>query len=407
MTIDLGTAVSRPRPVAAAQQHEARQIAAAFARRSLWRFVLSIFGGVTRSGSLPRTGCVVVANHNSHADTVALLSALPARSKPVVVAAADYWFANRSRSIACRTLGAGVPVRRHGGGRADLLRLAELASAGHAVVVFPEGTRSRTGELGDFHTGAFLLAEAAGVPIIPVGIVGTRRLLAPSGVPRLSRVEVHIGAPLQTASPDAARVAVAVLAQRRGQEKPDSNLRQRIASHAASRRGLAFAAVWGLAEALSLPIVTELVVVLAVLAAPRAWWRLAIAGAIGATVGAAIGWTLAAYGVRVPAPLTTPRMHAVVAAQVDAEGARALVRQPISGVPFKVYVTRLGATRAPIAEVIALSFPLRLARLLGVALVAALVGAAIRRVSHFYPVLAATLLSCFAVGLSNVVKAWQ
>ena len=63
----------------------------------------------------------------------------------------------------------------------DLLATVPALRAGRAVVVFPEGTRSRDGSVGAFHSGALRLAAAAGVPVVPVGIGGTDRLLPKHG----------------------------------------------------------------------------------------------------------------------------------------------------------------------------------------------------------------------------------
>jgi 1-acyl-sn-glycerol-3-phosphate acyltransferase len=141
---------------------------------------------------------VIVANHSSHADTAALIAALPARRQPAVAAAADYWFDGGFRARICRVLCAAFPVRRSGGGSADLAAAARLLAAGHDVIVFPEGTRSRDGDIGDFHGGAARLAAAAGAPLLPAGISGTRTLLPPGGPPRPRRaaVTVRFGVPL-------------------------------------------------------------------------------------------------------------------------------------------------------------------------------------------------------------------
>jgi len=89
------------------------------------------------------------------------------------------------------------------GGGADLaaagLLAAGLLAAGHDVIVYPEGTRSRDGRIGGFHRGAARLAATAGVPLVPVGISGTRTLLPPGGTahrPRRAAVTVRIGVPL-------------------------------------------------------------------------------------------------------------------------------------------------------------------------------------------------------------------
>ena len=148
----------------------------------LWRAVLSLTGGLRVHGAaeLPPGPCLIVANHSSHADTAALIAALPAWRKPVVAAAADYWFRGGFRPAICRALCAAFPVRRSGGGSADLAAATRLLAAGHDVIVFPEGTRSRDGQIGDFRRGAARLAAAAGAPLVPAGISGTRALLPPA-----------------------------------------------------------------------------------------------------------------------------------------------------------------------------------------------------------------------------------
>jgi len=169
--------------VTGALAHGAAAAGAAGARRVLWRAVLRLTGGLRVHGAaeLPPGPCLIVANHSSHADTAALIAALPAWRKPVVAAAADYWFRGGFRPAICRALCGAFPVRRSGGGSADLAAAARLLAAGHDVIVFPEGTRSRDGQIGDFRRGAARLAAAAGAPLVPAGISGTRALLPPAG----------------------------------------------------------------------------------------------------------------------------------------------------------------------------------------------------------------------------------
>ena len=135
---------------------------------------------------------------------------------PAVAAAADYWFRGGLRPWICRVLCGAFPVRRSGGGSADLAAAARLLAAGRDVIVYAEGTRSRDGEIGEFHRGAARLAAAACVPLVPVGITGTRMLLPPRGTAaRLGRtaVGVRIGVPVGVSSDMTAeaRARVAVL----------------------------------------------------------------------------------------------------------------------------------------------------------------------------------------------------
>ncbi|MHA3703668.1 1-acyl-sn-glycerol-3-phosphate acyltransferase, partial [Jatrophihabitans sp. YIM 134969] len=80
--------------------------AGAVVRHLGWRSVLHLTGGFAASGALPHGGCVVVANHSSHADTPAVLAAIDPARTPVVAAAADHWFRSPGRSAVCRTAAA-------------------------------------------------------------------------------------------------------------------------------------------------------------------------------------------------------------------------------------------------------------------------------------------------------------
>jgi len=311
-------------------------------RRTLWRGVLTVTGGVRIIGELPAGPCVIVANHSSHADTAALLATIPGRRAPVVAAAADYWFGARRRRVVCRWLAGAFPVRRDGGGSTDLAEAAGVLADGRDVIVFPEGTRSRDGRLGDFHTGAARLAASARVPLVPVGIHGTRDLLPVHGRPGRARVTVRIGEP--TADLAEAKSAVAALATPAGRHRivrvqtgVDSEWRRRVAAFAESRAGAIAVAAWAFAEALAWPLIPEFLLAIVVVAAPRRAPRLATCAALGSLAGGAAMYLLAGHGIIPPAPLTTPRMHHVVAGQIGAEGASALTHQTWSGIPFKVY----------------------------------------------------------------------
>jgi len=190
---------------------------AALGRRVLWRTFLVGTGGLRIDGQLPERPSVLIANHASHADTAALLAAIPARRRPVVAAAADYWFADPGKAMICRLLAGGFPVRRRGGGTGDLDGALALLAAGHDVIIYAEGSRSRDGSIRDFRSGALRLAQAAGAPLVPVGIAGTRHLLPVHGRLRPSRVTVRFGEPV--ADLRTARTTVAELAMPPGQHR--------------------------------------------------------------------------------------------------------------------------------------------------------------------------------------------
>jgi 1-acyl-sn-glycerol-3-phosphate acyltransferase len=90
-----------------------------------------------------------------------------------------------------RALGA-FPVRRGGGDRQAIKTAMQLLKEKRAVCIFPEGTRSKTGELGHFHLGAALIALKTRSPIVPVAIVGPYRLFRP--------IRVIFGEPIDPSS---------------------------------------------------------------------------------------------------------------------------------------------------------------------------------------------------------------
>ncbi len=82
-------------------------------------------------------------------------------------------------------------------GVADARRLGELARRGEALVFFPEGTFGRMPGLLPLRMGAFVVAAEAGVPVVPIGIRGSRSLLrAGSWFPRRGALSVGIGPPV-------------------------------------------------------------------------------------------------------------------------------------------------------------------------------------------------------------------
>ncbi|WP_347178188.1 lysophospholipid acyltransferase family protein [Streptomyces sp. LX-29] len=383
--------------------------AAAGLRRLLWLVVLSVSGGVQRRGRLPRGGCVVVANHSSHADTPALLAALDAGHTPAIGAAADYWFDSPWRSRICRVFAAGFPVRRTGGGMTDLLSRVDELRAGRAVVLFPEGTRGQDGELGSFHRGALTLAERAGVPVVPVGITGTDRLLPKHGRLRPALIRVRIGTPLPPgATPQQARAAVAALrADPDTGSVRDSALRRRVAAVAVGRWGLPLAFAWAVAEALSWPLMPELLLAVVCAAAPRRAFTLSLAALAGSLVGGLLALHLAAHGVRMPAPLTTDRMRAEVRHELSVESAAAVRHQPWNGIPFKVYAAQAGRAGVPATTWLAESAQARGTRTLTVGLAFGAFGAVAHRFRRHYPVYLALLGCGFATGLSLIVAGWR
>jgi 1-acyl-sn-glycerol-3-phosphate acyltransferase len=142
---------------------------------------------------------VIAANHSSHADTMLIVTTLPARirRRAVVAAAADYFFPNRATAMVTALFVGAIPVERDRAGRRTLDLCHRLLGEGWSLVVYPEGGRSPDGEIGEFKPGAAWIARRAGVPVVPVRIVGAFDVM-PKGrtLPRRARVRVIYGEPL-------------------------------------------------------------------------------------------------------------------------------------------------------------------------------------------------------------------
>ena len=159
-----------------------------------WLFILGFDVRVRRPLHAPPAGGFILAsNHQSYFDPPLLGSCL---RRPVSFMARDTLFRHPLFGGLIRGVGA-FPVRRDGVGKERLKEAVRRLKAGAAVVVFVEGTRTRTGEIGEIRDGAGLLSRLAGVPVVPAALDGTYRAW-PRGrsFPRPSRVRVAFGQPI-------------------------------------------------------------------------------------------------------------------------------------------------------------------------------------------------------------------
>jgi 1-acyl-sn-glycerol-3-phosphate acyltransferase len=144
---------------------------------------------------------VVVANHSSHLDAPLIMCGLPRKQTRFLAAAAaaDYFFDVWWRKGLTALFFNAYPVDRSGQSKHKGASKA-LVNRGIPVLIFPEGTRSRTGAIAPFAAGAGGLAISCRVPCVPVAIVGARDAM-PHGrswpVPGRPEVELVIGAPMR------------------------------------------------------------------------------------------------------------------------------------------------------------------------------------------------------------------
>ncbi|MEQ8484927.1 MAG: lysophospholipid acyltransferase family protein [Pseudomonadales bacterium] len=126
--------------------------------------------------------CIVIANHQSHMDTLVLHEALPehVRRHLYFGAAQDRWYVKGRRKLVLQpwyqslVLG-NFPIQR-GGGSAALEHAHWLLSKGRHVFLFPEGTRATSDGLGRFRAGVALLALEHGVPVVPAYLSGLKAM---------------------------------------------------------------------------------------------------------------------------------------------------------------------------------------------------------------------------------------
>jgi 1-acyl-sn-glycerol-3-phosphate acyltransferase len=142
---------------------------------------------------------VLVANHSSHLDTVCLLAGLPLRRlhRAFPAAAADYFFKSVPRTWIATVIVNALPFARQAHVRHSLAICGELlANAGNVLIIFPEGTRSVTGDLQEFKAGIGALVAGRDVAVLPCYLDGAHRAW-PKGkrIPRPRRVRLIIGAP--------------------------------------------------------------------------------------------------------------------------------------------------------------------------------------------------------------------
>lgn len=156
---------------------------------------------VTGRENLPESPpFVLVANHTSHLDALLLASLLPAkwRDKVSPVAASDTFFEKGTTAAFAAWFLNALAIRRRGMGAHDLEQMRERLNQDNAVfIIFPEGTRSRTGEMASFKSGIGSLVANGRIPVVPCHLEGCFRAWPPGGhFVKPTRLGIKIGKPL-------------------------------------------------------------------------------------------------------------------------------------------------------------------------------------------------------------------
>lgn len=163
---------------------------------------------VSGTENIPKTsGAIIAANHISLLDPPVLGAALP---RPVHFMAKKELFANPLFAWVIEKLNA-FPVQRGTADRVAIRKALLLLEQQALVGIFPEGTRSKSGALGNPEPGVALIAAKAGAPIIPVAIAGTNGI-GRSGL-RLPQFKVAFGRPIYPAPDKTDRESLELLSQ--------------------------------------------------------------------------------------------------------------------------------------------------------------------------------------------------
>jgi 1-acyl-sn-glycerol-3-phosphate acyltransferase len=382
-------------------------------RHYLWRLTCTLAGGLTVTGRWQHhlQGCIVVANHSSHADTAVIMAALPPTAQPVFAAAYDYWFDVPVRRFLVTSLAGALPIRRTDGGtyQALLAAVKPALAQGRTVVIYPEGTRTLDGSIGEFHSGAIHLARDCAVPLVPVALLGTRGVLPKHGDFTPTPMEARIGEPVDTdgITADELRTTVARLRDDHPVRMRRSRVWAAIARMVGHPLSPLIALAWGFAEALSFPVIAEMALITLAVAVPRRVMPWALALTVGSVAGVVTNAWLASRGILLPAPWTTARMAATAAEQLAA-GPRAVLHQAFSGIPVKVYARAAGEQHIGLAGLAGWAALERVLRIclwgLVIWVLASLLQPWLRRLYGIYLVVAIT---AFAFILHAIVTAWS
>jgi long-chain acyl-CoA synthetase len=168
---------------------------------------------------------IFAVNHQSHMDVPAVMIAMPARwryrTAPAMMKeffkahffpeqfTRKAWLTNSlNYYLACQFFNAFPIPQKEAGTRQTLRYVGDILADGYSVLIFPEGSRHREGEISQFMPGIGMMGARLGVPVVPVRIEGLDKVLHPKMKwPRRGPVRIAFGAPMTLAGEDYAALA--------------------------------------------------------------------------------------------------------------------------------------------------------------------------------------------------------
>ena len=185
--------------------------------RVIVRLIVPLLGGITVIGAenIPETGPIILApNHRAYMDPP-YLSMVTKRQLHLM--AKDTLFRVPIFGPYIKAMGA-FPVKRGAADRGAIKQAIAELKAGHVMGIFPEGTRAAPGTLLPAEKGFALVAKQTGIPIVPIALEGTDRVLPMHGRLHRAHVTATIGKPMTAsemlaAYPDPSKDALTIISE--------------------------------------------------------------------------------------------------------------------------------------------------------------------------------------------------
>ncbi|MEK6943204.1 MAG: lysophospholipid acyltransferase family protein [Nanoarchaeota archaeon] len=148
--------------------------------------------------NLPKTAYIIAANHASYMDhPIIVCNVVKHQNRKVHFLSKKEHFDNPLKAM-WHTYAGAIPLDREKKGKKALRLAIKTLKDGKIIAIHPEGTRSLTGKLIGAKTGVARLALLSGVPVVPIGLIGTFEIL-PKGkyIPKMKKATMNIGKPMQ------------------------------------------------------------------------------------------------------------------------------------------------------------------------------------------------------------------